>query len=51
MDWFNVNKEEIVEISEAYAKELRKRTDLEIVDEPSFIQFNNANNLMPLEIK
>ena len=42
---------EIVGISEAYAKELRKRTDLEIVDKPSFIQFNGANNLMPLKIK
>jgi len=41
---------EIVEASEAYAKELRKRTDLEIVDEPSSILFNNANNLMPLKI-
>jgi len=42
---------EIVAVSEAYAQELQKRTDLEIVKEPSPILFDRANNLMPLKIK
>ena len=45
----NTLKLEIAEISEAYAKELRKRTDIEIIEEPSSIKFNSANNLMPIK--
>lgn len=41
---------ESVEVSEAYAQALRKRSDLEIVDPPGPIQFDRADNLMPLRV-
>ena len=39
---------DVVEVSEAYAKEFHQRTDLEILDGPRSMIFNNENNLMPL---
>jgi hypothetical protein len=42
---------EIVEVSEAYAKDLQKRNDLEIAAGPTPNLFNDANNLAPLKVK
>ncbi len=39
---------ENIEVSEIYAEELAKRTDLEIIDEPGPMQFTDTDNLMPL---
>ena len=39
---------ENIEVSEIYAEELAKRTDLEIIDEPGPMQFTDSNNLVPL---
>lgn len=39
---------ENVEVSEIYAEELAKRTDLEIIDGPRAMLFTDTHNLMPL---
>jgi hypothetical protein len=39
---------ENIEVSEIYAEELAKRSDLEIMDEPDTFQFTDTDNLMPL---
>ncbi len=40
---------EIVEVSEAYAKDLQNRNDLEIIAGPRPNRFNDANDLAPLK--
>ncbi len=47
----NTSELEIVEVSEAYAKDLQKRNDLEIVAGPGSNLFDDANNLAPLRVK
>jgi hypothetical protein len=42
---------EIVEVSEAYAKDLRNRNDLEIIAGPRPNLFNDANDLAPLKVE
>ena len=42
---------EIVEVSEAYAKDLQKRNDLEIAAGPGPNLFDDANNLAPIKVK
>ncbi len=40
---------EIVEVSEAYAKDLQNRNDLEIIAGPRPNRFNDANDLAPIK--
>jgi hypothetical protein len=42
----NTNRLEMVEVSEAYAAEVKKRSDLEIIAEPQPMVFNAEDNLL-----
>ncbi len=44
----NTNCLEVVEVSEAFAAEIKKRSDLEIIAEPQPMVFNSDNNLLNL---
>ncbi len=44
----NTNRLEIVEVSEAFAAELKERSDLEILGEPQPMGFNSEDNLLNL---
>jgi len=44
----NTNRLEIVEVSEAYAAEFKKRPDLEILGEPQPMAFNGKDNLLAM---
>jgi hypothetical protein len=44
----NTNRLEIVEVSEAYTAELKKRSDLEILGEPQSMVFNVKDNLLAM---
>jgi len=44
----NTNRLEIVEVSEAYAAELKKRSDLEILGGPQPMVFNGEDNLLAM---
>jgi hypothetical protein len=46
----NTNRLEVVEVSEAFAAELEKRSDLEILAEPQPMAFDEENNLLDLVI-
>ena len=46
----NTNHLEIVEVSEAYAEELRQRSDLEILGQPRPMKFDDEDNLFALTI-
>ena len=43
----NTSRLEMVEVSEAYAVELKQRTDLEIIGHPQPMVFDKADNLLP----
>jgi len=43
----NTSSLEMVEVSEAYAVELKQRTDLEIIGQPQPMVFDKADNLLP----
>jgi hypothetical protein len=45
----NTNRLEMVEVSEAFAADLKRRSDLEILGEPQPMLFNTEDNLMNLE--
>lgn len=42
----NTSRLEMVEVSEAYAAELKQRTDLEIIGQPQSMEFDEADNLV-----
>ena len=46
----NTSRLEIVEVSEAYAEELRQRSDLEILGQPRPMKFDDEDNLIALTI-
>ena len=43
----NTSRLEMVEVSEAFAAELKQRTDLEIIGQPQPMVFDKADNLLP----
>ncbi len=44
----NTNRLEIVEVSEAFAAELKQRSDLEIIGEPQSMEFDEEDNLLAI---
>ncbi len=44
----NTNRLEIVEVSEAFAAELKQRSDLEIIEQPQPIEFDEEDNLLAI---
>ncbi len=44
----NTNRLEIVEVSEAFAAELKQRSDLEIIGAPQSMEFDEENNLLAI---
>ncbi len=44
----NTNRLEMVEVSETYAGEMQKRSDLEIIGQPQRMEFNGEDNLFSM---
>jgi hypothetical protein len=44
----NTNRLEMVEVSEAFAADLKRRSDLEILRQPQSMAFNSEDNLLAM---